>query len=365
MDQRDIGALLLTTEAEIRYYSGFHTPFWQSPARPWFLVIPLHGKPVAIIPGIGAACMATTWIDDIRTWPAPRPEDDGITLLTDTLFEFAGTSDRIGIPMGHETHVRMPVADFDRLRGLVGLDRFVDATEVVRTQRMVKSAAEIEKIEHVCSIASGAFEHLPGSLQTGDSERDVFAKMRVDLLQGGADDVPYLVGGSGPGGYADVIKPPTDRMLVDGDVLMLDTGSMFDGYFCDFDRNYAFGRIGDDLRRTYDVVYAATDAGIAAALPGATAADLFKAIEEAMASSGGSTGSVGRLGHGLGMQLTESPSLSAHDSTVLEAGMVLTIEPGMGYGNGMIMLQEENIVICENGARLLSRRAPAEIPLIR
>ncbi len=365
MDQRDIGALLLTTEAEVRYYSGFQTPFWQSPTRPWFLVVPLHGKPVAVIPGIGADCMATTWIDDIRTWPAPRPEDDGVTLLADTLFEFAGTGDRIGIPMGHETHVRMPVADFDKLRGLVGIDRFVDATEIVRTQRMVKSAAEIEKIEHACSIASGAFEHLPDILQTGDRERDVFQNMRVDLLQRGADDVPYLVGGSGSGGYADVIKPPTDRMMVDGDVLMLDTGSMFDGYFCDFDRNYAFGRIGDDLRRTYDVVYAATDAGIAAALPGATAADLYRAIDEVMASSGGSTGSVGRLGHGLGMQLTESPSLSAHDSTVLEAGMVLTIEPGMGYGDVMIMLHEENIVVGEAGARLLSRRAPAEIPLIR
>ena len=120
MDRFAISAMLLSTEAEVRYYSGFHTPFWQSPTRPWFLLIPLHGKPIAVIPGIGAACMAATWIEDIRTWPAPQPSDDGVTLLARTLNEIAGDEGKIGTPMGHETHIRMPAADFGRLRALVG-----------------------------------------------------------------------------------------------------------------------------------------------------------------------------------------------------------------------------------------------------
>ncbi len=70
-----------------------------------------------------------------------------------------------------------------------------DATGIVRAQRMVKSEAEIEKIAHVCAIASDSFEALPGFVQIGDTERRAFAKMRIDLLQRGADDVPYLVGG--------------------------------------------------------------------------------------------------------------------------------------------------------------------------
>ncbi len=125
MDRFALSAMLLSTEAEVRYYSGFHTPFWQSPTRPWFLLVPLEGKPIAIIPGIGAACMAATWIEDVRTWPAPQPDDDGVTLLAEALSEIAGTDGKIGIPMGHETHVRMPAADFDRLRAQVGVDRFV------------------------------------------------------------------------------------------------------------------------------------------------------------------------------------------------------------------------------------------------
>ena len=75
-----IDALLLTTEPEVRYFSGFLTQFWQSPTRPWFLLVPASGKPVAVIPEIGAPLMARTWIEDIRCWPAPAPDDDGVSL---------------------------------------------------------------------------------------------------------------------------------------------------------------------------------------------------------------------------------------------------------------------------------------------
>ena len=364
MADAGLDALLMTTEAEMRYYSGFHTPFWQSPTRPWFLIIPRQGKPVAVIPSIGANCMGLTWIDDIRTWPAPQPEDDGISLLTDALNECAGVKGKIGIPMGHETHIRMPATDFDRLRTQIGTARFVDATDIVRTQRMVKSEAEIEKIAHICAIASDTFASVPEFVAMGISEREAFARMRIELLKNGADEVPYLVGGSGQGGFDDVITLPTNRVLEAGDMMMMDTGAVFDGYFCDFDRNYAFGHASDEMRRAYDVVYAATEAGIAAAMPGATSADLFHAMADVMTASGASVGDVGRLGHGLGMQLTEWPSHIATDKTTLTAGMVITIEPGMGYGDGFIMLHEENIVIREGGAELLSRRAPAELQVI-
>ena len=60
-----IDALLLTAEPEVRYFSGFLTPFWQSPTRPWFLVVPASGKPVAVIPEIGLDCMASTRIEEL------------------------------------------------------------------------------------------------------------------------------------------------------------------------------------------------------------------------------------------------------------------------------------------------------------
>lgn len=365
MDRNALCALLLTTEAEVRYYSGFQTPFWQSPTRPWFLLIPCRGKPIAVIPGIGADFMAATWIDDIRTWPSPQPEDDGISLLASTLAEIANPSGNIGMPMGPETHIRMPAVDLDRLRTLMEPCRFVDATDIVREQRMVKSEAEIGKIAHICRIASRTFESIHDIVRIGETEREAFVSVRIDLLQRGADEVPYLVGGSGTGGIRDVIAPPTDRSLCVGDLMMLDTGAVHDGYFCDFDRNYALGHSTDDMRRAYYVVHAATDAGIAASVPGATCADVYNAMAEVMKRGGASEGDIGRLGHGLGMQLTEWPSITRSDMTVLKPGMVITIEPCMAYGDGMVMVHEENLVIRENGAELLTRRAPAELPIIQ
>ncbi|MFW6184462.1 MAG: M24 family metallopeptidase, partial [Chloroflexota bacterium] len=240
MHEQELSALLLTTEPEVRYFSGYLSQFWQSPTRPWFLVVPAQGKPIAVIPQIGADTMAQTWIDDIRTWPAPAPEDDGVSLLARTLLEAAGATGRVGLPMGPETHLRMPLADFDAIRAR-RRGEFVDATGLIRDLRLVKSEAEVEKIAHICTIVSRAFAALPGLIAAGDTEEAVFRAFKIEVLLQGADDVPYLVGGAGPAGYAGIISPPSARPLQEGDVLMLDTGSLFDGYFCDFDRNFIVG----------------------------------------------------------------------------------------------------------------------------
>ncbi|MCP4851922.1 MAG: aminopeptidase P family protein, partial [Actinomycetia bacterium] len=233
MAERGLDALLVCTEPEVRYLTGFHTPFWQSPTRPWFVILPAEGRPVAVIPGIGASAMATTWVTDIRTWPAPRPADDGLALLVDTLAELTGgvdgTSTRIGLPMGHETHVRMPLADLDQLRIRIAPAGFVDATDIVRGLRMVKSDREVAKVAHICDVVSGAFEGIGNLLSVGMTEREAFRAFRIDLLERGADDVPYLVGATGPG-FDDIIKQPSDRVIEAGDLLMFDTGSVFDGY---------------------------------------------------------------------------------------------------------------------------------------
>ncbi len=364
MAARDIDVLLLTTEPEVRYFSGFLTQFWQSPTRPWFLLVPASGKPVAVIPEIGAPLMARTWIDDVRSWPAPRPDDDGVSLLAETVAELGAASGRVGVLMGPETLLRMPLADYARLQGAVPHATFCDATDVLRTLRMVKSEAEIAKIAHVCGLASDAFEALGTRVEVGQPLREVFRTFRIALLEAGADDVPYLVGASARGGYADVISPPGDNPLEPGDVLMLDTGALHDGYHCDFDRNFAIGQADDDARRAYATLYAATDAGLAACRPGATCADLYHAMRDAIAQNGYPVGNVGRLGHGLGMQLTEWPSNTASDTTELVAGMVLTLEPGLEIAPGRGMVHEENLVVREDGPQLLSRRAPPELPVV-
>ncbi|GHF06216.1 peptidase M24 [Aliiroseovarius zhejiangensis] len=364
MARDGLAGLFLTTEPELRYFTGFQTLFWQSPTRPWFLFVPAAGKPIAIIPEIGAALMRTTWVDDIRTWSAPAPADDGISLLTDLLTPYACEGSAIGVMKGHETTLRMPLGDYERLlSGLPGL-RITDATDLIRSLRMVKSDREIAKIAHICAIGSATFAKVPGIAHEGLPLDALFRAVRREALAQGADDVPYLVGGAGPGGYHDVISPPSPRPLAKGDILMLDTGATWDGYFCDFDRNWAVGRADDTARRAYDVLWRATEAGIDAARPSTTCRDLFHAMQSVIAEMDSQSGDVGRLGHGLGMQLTEWPSHAAFDRTVLTENMVLTLEPSLGYGDGRIMVHEENIVVRAEGAQLLTTRAAPELPVI-
>ncbi|WP_291734948.1 M24 family metallopeptidase, partial [Leisingera sp. F5] len=124
------------------------------------------------------------------------------------------------------------------------------------------------------------------------------------------------------------------------------------------------GRADDLSRRAYDVLWRATEAGIAAAKPGATCRGLFQAMQTVIAEMDDQGGDVGRLGHGLGMQLTEWPSHAGFDGTVIEENMVLTLEPSLGYGDGKIMVHEENIVVRAGGAELLTTRAAPELPVI-
>lgn len=364
MAKAGLAGLLFMSEAEVRYFSGFQTLFWQSPTRPWFLFIPASGKPVAVIPEIGAALMRQTWLEDIRTWSAPSPDDDGISLLSDLLSPLAARKERLGVLKGHETSLRMPLGDWERLLSELPELEIADATPLVRSLRMAKSPAEIEKLAHICAIGSATFEQVPALVAEGDPLEDVFRSFRRAALQNGADDVPYLVGAAEQGGYADVISPPSRAPLKTGDILMLDTGAVWDGYFCDFDRNWAVGRADDEARRAYDVLWRATEAGLEAARPGATCRDLFLAMGRVIAEMDTSGGDVGRLGHGLGMQLTEWPSHAAFDESVIEENMVLTLEPSLSYGNGVMMVHEEDIVIRPGGAALLTRRAPVELPVL-
>ncbi|QFT48066.1 Xaa-Pro dipeptidase [Roseivivax sp. THAF40] len=361
MAEAGLAALLLTTEPDIRYFSGFLTRFWESPTRPWFLVVPAEGAPIAVIPTIGRALMETTWITDIRTWRAPDLEDDGISLLAATLAEHTPPNATIGLPMGMESHLRMPLSGFFALEKALGSRQLGPDGDLVRTLRMVKSEAEIAAIRAACGVADRAFARLPEILSVGRPLSTVFRDFQSLCLSEGADWVPYVAGAAAQGGYLDVISPATYAPLARGDVVMLDTGLIRAGYFCDFDRNVSMGPAPAHIRDAHARLIDATAAGFAVARAGVTPAALFYAMA-AVASDGGAAEEAGRFGHGLGQQLTEWPSIIPADHTPLPAGTVLTLEPSVALPGGRLMVHEENIVLREDGAEWLSTPSGPALP---
>ena len=365
MFEAKMDAILLTTQVDIEYYTGFKSQFFQSPTRPWYVLIPSSGKPKAIIPTIGESGMRATWIDDIQTWTSPNPEDDGVSILLSTIKSLMVNHKSLGVPKTLESTLRMPLEDYETLVNKLPGIEIKDANKIMRRVRFIKSEAEIEKIRHICRITSQGFVDLEGFLRAGESEQENCRRFKQHLLKLGVDDSPYIVSGSGQEGYGSIIMGPTDKIIEEGDLFIIDTGSVFDSYYCDFDRNYAFGSISEKAKKAYRVTYEATEAGFKAAQVGNTTSDIFNAMNNVLQKGGALGNTVGRLGHGLGMQLTEWPSNTASDNTVLEPGVVLTLEPGMAFLPGKEMVHEENIVITEDGPEWLSIRAAEELPIIQ
>lgn len=361
MTDAGLDAIVLTSAANVEYLSGFETQFaWVTPSRPWYFVVPRTGEAIAIIPEIGDSnWRSTSWCGNIVTWPSPRPADEGISLITNHLNSLARRFGKVGFEIGPESRLGMPVSDLLRARTALALE-IEDCTMLMAGLRSIKSPAEVDRIRHICDIAGRAFTEVPATVREGDSEVEIYRRFAASLLLKGADEVPYVAIASGQGGYESIIMPPTGRKVHKGDVLILDTGAKCAGYFCDFDRNFSFGKPSTQVARVYAALWQATEAGIKAALPGRTAADVFRAQADVLVAHGIEVGNVGRFGHGLGKLITEHPSNIPSDKTILAPGMVLTIEPSAMFA-GKIMAHEEDIVITEGTAEILTPRASQEI----
>ena len=358
-----LDALLVTIPSNIRYFTGIDTHFWESPTRPWFLVVPLSGRLMAVIPEIGEKLFEKTFVEDIYSWSSPNIKGDDISPLKSLLDSIPSRFGAIGAELGKEMSIRMPVLDFGILQSNFKFN-IVDGTSLIWKLRIVKTLNEIRKIEKVAQIVSDVFEKLPTFISADDSERDVAKKLKTEILKKGADNIPYLPVVSGVGGVSQIISNPTDKLISSGDFLFIDTGTTFDGYFCDFDRNFAIGQASDELKKTNEILWHATEEGIKNLVPGAKTKDIWKKINKKIEDFGFMIKGEGRYGHGVGLQLTEPPSISSFDNSIIQENMVLTIEPSLEYKPGKIIVHEENIFVSKDGPILLTKRAPKELPLI-
>ncbi|MEL6288749.1 MAG: Xaa-Pro peptidase family protein [Pseudomonadota bacterium] len=403
--EEPLAGIVITSPPTIRYFTGFETTFWESPTRPFFVIlVPGRTAPIAVVPDLGEVGMRQAFTSEVRTWASPEIGDgaspkfgdgaspeigdgasqtgsagvhEGLEALWAAICETmtslgtrsggatAYTAARIGFELGPEMAMRWSTGAFLALRRRLGGDRIADATPLLWRLRMIKSAAELEKIAKACRIASDAFAAVPERIAAGCKEREAAATFRDLLFGAGADQVPFIAAASGAAGYLQIVAGPSDRHLTRGDILFLDTGVVHDGYFCDFDRNFAVGAPEVAVERAYDALLRATDAAINALRPGLRAAEICAVIGRSLEDAGYAVSATGRMGHGFGLQLTEPPSLALQDATVLEAGMALTIEPAITLGGGRLLVHEENVSLQADGAQWLSTPAPRSLPRLR
>jgi Xaa-Pro dipeptidase len=362
-----VDAILLTTKVDIHYFSGLVSQFWESPTRPVYLILPAVGDtPIAVIPEIYYESMNLTWIKKIYRWYSPCIEDDGVSLLLENLKIYRN----IGMPMGLETQLRMPLTHIlfimKELKTNFNIE-FIDVSKMIKQIRLIKSPAEINKIYTACQITSRAFESLPKIINDlcvrnnlkEISERRIISELHKKLIENGADRVPFIVGKSDYNGSKSIIDGPTNKIVNSEDIMIIDVGIVYDEYYCDFNRNYAINYSNDYMRLANLDLWYATEEALAIAKPGITFGDLWKAQSDYLIKKGHDPDffETGRLGHSIGLSLTELPSVCKNEKTELKIGVVLTLEPSILLKDEKLLVHEECIVITDTGYELLTIRA--------
>lgn len=232
---------------------------------------------------------------------------------------------------------------------------YPDASDVLSSLRLRKDQAEIEAMRRAVKIAQDALEATLPLIKIGMTEKELSAELVVQLLkQGFEPEMPFAPIISGGPNSANPHASPTDRKLQPGDLLVVDWGATYDGYISDLTRTFAVGNVDEEYSKIHKIVQEANAAGRAAAMPGVPCANVDKAAREVIEKSGYGAYFTHRTGHGIGMEGHEEPYMRGDNMQILQPGMAFTVEPGIYLPNRNGVRIEDNVVITETGADVLS-----------
>ncbi len=346
-------ALMVTAEPNVNYYSGWRNfiPWWTY-SRPYILVIPVDRDPVLMVQGFQHFdARRDAWIQDVRSYDSLV----GVpaTQVADLFQELGLLGKRIGLELGYEQRIAMPYNDFEAIRrALIGCT-LVDASHLIWKQRMVKSEAEIAAHRRACEIGDKAFAAAFSQAHAGMSEKEVARIFGRTIFEEGGEQ-GFCIVLSGPGNYGRVAGMPTDRVLQKGDLMWVDLGVIANGYWCDFCRAAVVGGPTIEQDRLQDAITDITLKTAGCTRPGMTVRELSQICLDYAAGYGiDFSFNCGRLGHGMGINSTEPPHIALYDDTVLEPGMIFTLEPGVVNDIGTFIV-EENIVVRTDGYEILT-----------
>lgn len=345
-----LDALIITDPKHVYYLTGFAS----DPHERFLGLLLLKGEePVLIVPALDAeAAHAASSIQNIITH---SDTDNPYTLLKEQL---KGTIGALGIEKGQLT-----VSRFELLQESLQAQSYQDIGPVLQSLRVQKTPEEIVRMKHAITLIEEVLRQGLTRFQVGVTEIELVAELEYLMKKLGADgpsfDTMVL---SGP----NTALPhgcPGQRQIQNGDLLMFDMGVYANGYASDITRTFAVGDINKEQSTIYNTVLEANLQGIHSIRPGVTLASVDQAARNVIDQAGFGPHFMHRLGHGLGMDVHEYPSIHGNNSDLVQAGMVFTVEPGIyvpGLGGVRI---EDDIVVTEDGVEVLTS-FPKELTIL-
>ena len=241
---------------------------------------------------------------------------------------------------------------------------YPDASDVLSGLRLRKDQTEIEAMRRAVKIAQDALEATLPLIKVGMIEKELSSELVMQLLrQGSEPEMPFAPIVSGGPNAANPHASPSDRKLQVGDLLVVDWGAAHDGYISDLTRTFAVGEVADEYQKIHKIVQEANAAGRAAAKPGIPCADVDTATREVIEKAGYGMYFTHRTGHGIGMEGHEEPYMRGDNMQLLQPGMAFTVEPGIYLPERNGVRIEDNVVITQTRADVLSDM-PREIRVV-
>jgi Xaa-Pro aminopeptidase len=339
LDELAAAALIVTHLPNIRYLTGF------------------SGSAAILILGRDGEA---TLITDSRYHNQSKEETDNLEIrlvvgtYEETLARF--TRARSYRSLAYEeahfrvSQLRLLESELSQDTGLFG------ARGLVEKLRVVKDDAEIRTLERAASGLGPTLESLRTTIRQGMSERSLAAELDYRLRRHGYEKTSFeTIVASGPRAALPHGRP-SDRRFEPGDLVIVDFGGVMEGYLSDITRTFSIGEPQRETARIYDVVAAAQQAAIRKIRPGIEAQEVDRAAREVIESADFGEFFAHGTGHGIGLEVHEAPWISPGRADRLEPGMVFTVEPGIYVpGKGGVRL-EDDVLVTDNGCRLLSRK---------
>jgi Xaa-Pro dipeptidase len=350
MEEQKLDAILITSPKHVYYLTGFYADPHE---RFMGLVMPSAGDPVLIVPALDReAAAGKSVVQEIVTHTDVQ---NPYQVLKQVLPQ--GVK-QLGLEKEH-----MTVARFEALHASVGAARYVDVNQPLQEMRVIKSAEEIARMKHAIQLVEDALGEGLKKVKPGVTEMEIVAELEYQMKRLGAEGPSFATMVLAGENAALPHGKPGTRPVREGELLLFDLGVEANGYVSDITRTFAVGRISGQLEEIYQTVLAANQAAIAAVRPGMAFAQLDKTARDVIEGKGYGDYFTHRLGHGLGMEVHEYPSVHGENRDALRPGMVFTIEPGIYLpGAGGVRI-EDNVLVTEDGVEVLTR-FPKELSVI-
>ncbi len=356
MSQEGLDVVILTSGENVEYFSGFQNGHWNSKSFPTgALLLHREKEPVLIIPRFfSGTAWSTSWVSDLAIFNEPHaaPREFG-KVLVDAVRALGGSTAVIGFERGTHLSPSWNLDDLAYVTGELARGELRSAAGVIWGTRMIKSERELERMRWLTRITDQAITTVRNQLATGQTEVGIGTSIATEMMDLGADTTSFRNIRAGKDRYHCSDSLPQQRPLIEGDLLIIDTGAKYGSYVTDVAYTTHIGRATSRHHEIYDVVVRAQEAAVEQCRPGVAAKEVFLAAARVIEESG--LQSLDMIGHGIGMDLHEPVMLTPYNDEPLQAGMVLAVEPWLYDSSGLgVFALEEHVHVTEDAPEMLS-----------